>query len=149
TPSTTMCWPTRRSTSARCARRRSATPAARATAGRWMRCSPNWTPRRAAPRRVRSPVPEVRLTRNAERDLRRLGPERTRIVAAPRALSPDGAYLATKALAGVKPWLPLRVGDYRLLYWQRPDNAHEIGRIVHRRDLDASVAALPAADPEG
>jgi mRNA-degrading endonuclease RelE of RelBE toxin-antitoxin system len=96
-------------------------------------------------------VPEVRLTRNAERDLRRIGPgpERTRIVAALKALSTDAAYLDIKALVGAKHWLRLRVGDYRLLYWQRPDNVYEIGRIVHRRDLDASIATLPVPDSEG
>jgi len=96
-------------------------------------------------------VPEVRLTRNAERDLRRIGPgpERTRVITALRALGTDAANLDVKALAGAKPWLRLRVGDYRLLYWQRPDDAYEVARIVHRRDLDASVATLPDAEPEG
>jgi len=95
-------------------------------------------------------VPEVRLTRNAERDLRRIGvgPQRTRILAALRTLGADAANLDIKALAGAKPWLRLRVGDYRLLYWQRPDNAYEVARIVHSRDLDASVATLPDAEPE-
>jgi mRNA-degrading endonuclease RelE of RelBE toxin-antitoxin system len=96
-------------------------------------------------------VPEVRLIRNAERDLRRIGPgpERKRVVAALKALGADAAGLDIQALAGAKSWLRLRVGDCRLLYWQRPDNVCEIGRIVHRRDLDAGVATLPVADPEG
>ena len=95
-------------------------------------------------------MPEVRLTRTAERDLRRIGPgpQRTRIVTVLRALGHDAANLDIKALAGAKPWLRLRVGDHRLLYWQRPDNAYEIVRIVHRSDLDTAVAALPPADPD-
>jgi len=95
-------------------------------------------------------VPEVRLTRNAERDLRRIGvgPQRTHILAALRTLDADAANLDIKALAGAKPWLRLRVGDHRLLSWQRPDNAYEVARIVRRRDLDASVATLPDAEPE-
>jgi hypothetical protein len=43
---------------------------------------------------------------------------------------------------------PLRVGDYRLSYRQRPDNADEVARIVHRRDLDAGAATLPDAEFE-
>jgi mRNA-degrading endonuclease RelE of RelBE toxin-antitoxin system len=58
----------------------------------------------------------------------------------------DAANLDIKALTGAKPWLRLRVGDYRILYWQRPEDVYEVGRIVHRRDLDASAASLPAVD---
>jgi hypothetical protein len=96
-------------------------------------------------------VPELRLTRNAERNLRRIGPgpARTRVITALKALGTDAANLDATALAGAKPWLCLRVGDHRLLYWQRPDDAYEVARIVHRRDLDASVATLPDAEPEG
>jgi mRNA-degrading endonuclease RelE of RelBE toxin-antitoxin system len=87
-------------------------------------------------------VPDVRLLGNAERDLRRIGPgpQRKRIAAALAALRVDMANLAIKALAGTSPWRRLRVGDYRVLYRPRPDNAHEVGRIVHRGDLDKAAA---------
>ena len=93
-------------------------------------------------------MPDVRLARNAERDLRRVGagPQRKRIVAALIELGADSANLDIKALTGAKPWLRLRVGDYRILYWLRPDDVYEVGRIVHRRDLDASAASLPTVD---
>lgn len=92
-------------------------------------------------------MPEVRLTHHAERDLRRLGPgpQRKRIVAALTGLGAEMPNLDIKALAGARPWRRLRVGDYRILYWQRLDDAYEVARIVHRRDLDAAAAALPPA----
>jgi hypothetical protein len=37
----------------------------------------------------------------------------------------------------------LRVGDYRVLFRQRPGDVYEVDRIVHRSDLDASAAGLP------
>jgi hypothetical protein len=40
----------------------------------------------------------------------------------------------------------MRVGDYRVLYWQPSDGVYEVERIVHRRDLDAAAANLPRAD---
>lgn len=99
-------------------------------------------------RRTGPQVPDVRLTRHAERDLRRIGPgpQRKRIAAALTALGADMANLDIKTLVDARPWRRLRVGDYRVLYWQRPDTAYEVGRIIHRRDLDAAAAALPATD---
>lgn len=99
-------------------------------------------------RRARPRVPEVRLTRKAERDLRRIGPgpQRQRIAASLTSLGADMANLDIKALAGARPWRRLRTGDYRILYWSRPDGVYEVGRIVHRRDLDAAAADLPAID---
>lgn len=93
-------------------------------------------------------MPEIRLTRAAEKDLRRIGPgsARKRLIAAITELAEGQPNLDIKALVGSRPWLRLRVGDYRILYWQRPDSAYEVGRIVHRRDLDASAASLPAVD---
>ncbi len=93
-------------------------------------------------------MPEVRLRRNAERDLRRIGPgpQRKRIAAALTALGADMANLDIKALAATSPWRRLRVGDYRVLYWQRPDNVYEVGRIVHRSDLDEAAANLPVVE---
>jgi hypothetical protein len=87
------------------------------------------------------------LTRSAERDLRRIGPgpPRKRIAATLTALGAEMANLDIKALVGANPWRRLR-GDYRVLYWQRPDSAYEVGRIVHRSDLDAAAAKLPAVD---
>lgn len=93
-------------------------------------------------------VPEVRLTRRAERDLRRIGPgpPRRRITTALTTLGEQMPNLDVKALTGARPWLRLRVGDYRILYWQRPDGAYEVGRIVHRRDLDAATDTLSPAE---
>lgn len=98
----------------------------------------------------RGRVPEVQLTRNAERDLRRggQGPPRGRIATTLAALGAEVANLDIKALAGARPWRRLRVGDYRIRCWQRPDGTYEVGRIVHRRDLDATAAALSSAGNE-
>ena len=90
-------------------------------------------------------MPEIRLTRTAERDLRRvgLGVERNRLR---RALGQFGAgaeHLDIKALVGAKPWLRLRVGDLRVLYRVRDDGGLQVARIVHRGELAAGVAALP------
>lgn len=93
-------------------------------------------------------MPEIRLTRSAEKDLRRIGPgpTRKRIIVALGDLGEDKENLDIKALVGSRPWRRLRVGDYRVLYWQRPDKTYEVARIIHRSELDASVANLPAAD---
>jgi mRNA-degrading endonuclease RelE of RelBE toxin-antitoxin system len=90
-------------------------------------------------------VPEVCLTRNAEKDLRRIGPgvQRKRIAAALTALGADMTNLDVKPIVIAKPWRRLRVGDYRVLYRQRPGDVYEVDRIVHRSDLDASAAGLP------
>lgn len=75
------------------------------------------------------------------------------------ATVPQPANLDIKAVVGASPWLRLRVGDYRVLY--RPltgdeiadiagregrlegDNGFLVHRIVHRRDLERAVHALP------
>jgi mRNA-degrading endonuclease RelE of RelBE toxin-antitoxin system len=106
----------------------------------------------------------VELDPAAARDLKRIGPgpQRNRVVRALAAAlepvpSPGNADL--KALAGHTPWLRLRVGDWRVVY--RPLQAEELAtikdargaidaadgylvhRIVHRRDLERAVRALP------
>lgn len=106
-------------------------------------CWPTLTTKKATAR-----VPEIRLTRVAEKDLRRIGPgpNRARIVAALTDLADDKPNLDIKSLVGSRPWRRLPVGDYRVLYWQRPDDVYEVGRIVHRSALDAAAANLPEAD---
>ena len=95
-------------------------------------------------------MPEVELLPNAIKDLRRIGPgpEQRRILTALKALGQDTANLDIKKLAGSRPWLRLRVGDYRVLYWQRSRDLYEVERIVHRRDLKAVAAGLPSVEGE-
>jgi mRNA-degrading endonuclease RelE of RelBE toxin-antitoxin system len=106
----------------------------------------------------------VELATAAQRDLRRLGPgmPRERILAAlsdELTAVPQPENLDIKAIVGAAPWLRLRIGDYRVLY--RPLTAAELAelarrhgsldgpegflvqRVIHRRDLERAVAALP------
>jgi hypothetical protein len=61
---------------------------------------------------------------------------------------------------GAAPWLRLRVGDYRILYRpltgeelkavsrrrkRRAEAGYLVARIVHHRDLDRPVRALPCS----
>jgi mRNA-degrading endonuclease RelE of RelBE toxin-antitoxin system len=103
----------------------------------------------------------VELSSRARRDLRRLGPGPDRkpvidaLTVALVAIPPPG-NLDVKPLEGHEP--RLRVGTYRVRY--RPLRAEEleavsaqrghhaevgylVARIVHRRDLERAVAALP------
>lgn len=93
----------------------------------------------------------VILSRQAQRDLRRLGSREAlaRIRGALEELSVGGAGLDVKPLAGAAPWHRLRVGDYRIPY--RPLEPHErdsgetgwlVARVVHRRDLERAVSTL-------
>ena len=93
-------------------------------------------------------MPEILITRTAEKDLRRIGrgPERQRIIEGLQALAADADNLDIKAVVGATPWRRLRIGNYRVLYWLRPDHTYEIRRIVHRRDLDATAATLPETE---
>jgi mRNA-degrading endonuclease RelE of RelBE toxin-antitoxin system len=85
---------------------------------------------------------KVNLRRNAVRDLRGFsGPERKRLIDALRLLGEGAANLDVKALRGASPWLRLRVGDYRVLYYPTTDT-YEVDRIVHRRELDRAARTL-------
>jgi mRNA-degrading endonuclease RelE of RelBE toxin-antitoxin system len=105
----------------------------------------------------------IELSGKARRDLKRLGagPERKRILDALTvglATIPPPGNLDVKAIEGAAPYLRLRVGDYRILYCplspgeltsisqqrgQQAEAGYLVVRIVHRRDLERAVAALP------
>jgi len=111
----------------------------------------------------------VELDPAAERDLRRMGPgpQRERVIrvftAALEPVPPPG-NADVKPLVGSVPWLRLRVGDWRVVY--RPLKHEELAaikdargeidaadgylvyRIVHRRELERAVRALPPAPRE-
>lgn len=101
-------------------------------------------------------MPELHLRRAAQKDLRRIGPgpERVRILAGLTRLSEDTANLDVKAIVGSSGWLRLRIGSYRVCYLPTTGTTetgeltvtYVVERIVHRRELDAAAAALPAAD---
>jgi mRNA-degrading endonuclease RelE of RelBE toxin-antitoxin system len=105
----------------------------------------------------------VELSIVAKHDLKRLGPGPDRkvvidaLMVGLTAIPPPG-NLDVKALRGAAPWLRLRVGNYRILY--RPltrdelkavsrkrkrhaEGGYLVARIVHRRDLERAVRALP------
>lgn len=96
-------------------------------------------------------MPGVVLSRQAERDLRRIdrGEALPRIRVALTDLAAEERDLDVRPLAGAGPWLLLRVGDYRVLY--RPIGADEpvdpdvhwlVATIVHRLDLQRAVSTL-------
>ena len=87
----------------------------------------------------------VIVSSKARRDLRRIGAgsEARWILDKLVELGRDEQNLDVKALQGARPWLRLRVGDYRVLYALAPGDVYEIERIVHRRDLDSAAAGLP------
>ena len=84
----------------------------------------------------------VIVSSKARRDLRRIGAgsEARWILDKLVELGRDEQNLDVKALQGARPWLRLRVGDYRVLYALAPGDVYEIERIVHRRDLDSAAA---------
>jgi mRNA-degrading endonuclease RelE of RelBE toxin-antitoxin system len=105
----------------------------------------------------------VELTSQAQRDLRRMGrgSDRDRVITAlfeELAAVPASENLDVKPLQGARPWLRLRVGDWRILY--RPLSAMEmeqlkichsrpegrqgflVDRVVNRRDLSEAVKGL-------
>ncbi len=96
------------------------------------------------------PPARVQLTRRAERDLRTVpATDRRRIATTLTALAAGAENLDVKALAGISPWLRLRVGDWRVLY--RPTTEQEaraagpglfIARIINRRDLERATRSL-------
>lgn len=48
-------------------------------------------------------MPEIRIERAAKKDLKRIGPERDRLVAGLRRLAEDASNLDIKAIAGANP----------------------------------------------
>jgi len=84
----------------------------------------------------------VRLSRRAERDLRRLDPQvRKRIATGLQALAAEAPNLDIKALTASGDWARLRVGEHRILY--RPiEGGWLVERIVDRRDLERAIGTL-------
>ncbi len=84
----------------------------------------------------------VIVNSKARRDLRRIGagPEGRRILDKLVELGRDEQNLDVTALQDARPWLRLRVRDYRVLYALAPTDVYEIERIVHRRDLESAAA---------
>jgi len=107
----------------------------------------------------------VELLFKAKYDLKGLDPGRDRKAVVDALMVglttlPPSDNLDIKALKGAKPWLRLRVGSYRILYRpltpkelkavsrrrrQRIEAGYLVARIVHRRDLERAVRALPPA----
>ncbi len=85
-------------------------------------------------------MPEIRIERAAKKDLKRIGPERDRIVAGLRRLAEDAPNLDIKTIAGATPgWFRLRIGEYRICYYRArhdgpdgPVTIYAVERIVPR-----------------
>lgn len=104
----------------------------------------------------------VRVSSAAVRDLRRVRDRRDldrleEALYVELAAAPVPANLDVRPLAGHRPWLRLRVGDYRVIF--RRLTPAEVGRldlsrvtatgilverVISRRDLDKAVRSLPA-----
>jgi mRNA-degrading endonuclease RelE of RelBE toxin-antitoxin system len=105
----------------------------------------------------------LELSKQAQRDLRRMGrgSDRDRVIKAlfeelPAVPTPQN--LDVKALQGMRPWMRLRIGDWRILYRSltaaemeqvrargKPvDGPHGflVDRVVNRRDLAEAVTSL-------
>jgi hypothetical protein len=75
------------------------------------------------------------------------GPELRRIQEALHRLRDDDPIIDIKPLQGREPWMPLRVGDHRVLYRAvgkgEPGDADIlVARVVSRGDLQRAVATL-------
>lgn len=101
----------------------------------------------------------VELARQAARDIRQIshsqGLDRLeKALFDELSADPAPENLDIKTLQGRKPWLRMRVGDWRLIY--RPLTQEEllecregeetegflVARIIHRRDLDRTLRTL-------
>ena len=91
------------------------------------------------------------LARQAERDLRRIGPGEalTQIREAFAELARRATNLDVTPLVGSAPWHRLRVGDYRILHRpiepDQPTAPHArwlVARVVHKRDLERAVTRV-------
>lgn len=89
---------------------------------------------------------EVSLDREAQKDLRRMGPgpERNRIREALARLAANDPPPDVKPIRGAPGWLRMRVGDYRLIYRAVPDDPKKlvVHRVIPRGELDKAIAAL-------
>lgn len=101
----------------------------------------------------------IRMSRRASRDIESInpGPDRHRLVRGTieklTTFVTDGAGDVT-AIAGARPWLRLRVGDYRVLFRRLTENEVEmlndtrdqrtdagvlVERVIHRSDLSRAL----------
>jgi mRNA-degrading endonuclease RelE of RelBE toxin-antitoxin system len=93
----------------------------------------------------------LEVARRAQRDLRQLDVRVVEGIEAALTPNPPAENLDVKAVQGRRPWLRLRLGDYRVLF--RPLTVREcrdlevergylIARVVDRRDLDRAIRTL-------
>lgn len=97
-----------------------------------------------------SDLPRIELAQRAVRDVRKMQPADRRLVRdALDALARGSENLDIKAVAGRKPWLRVRAGDWRVL--ARPLTSAEarkggrgwlVARVVNRRELERALRSL-------
>jgi mRNA-degrading endonuclease RelE of RelBE toxin-antitoxin system len=87
--------------------------------------------------------PEVLFSREALRDRRSIPEERIAEIASHLELVAAGKArnLDIKALKGLKPWLRLRVGDYRVVY-RTSGRSILVARVVSRQELESALNRL-------
>jgi len=86
---------------------------------------------------------EVVFGREALKDRRRIPDERVEEIASRLQMIATGRSrnLDIKALRGVKPWLRLRVGDYRVVY-RHSRRRILVARVVSRQELESAIGKL-------
>ncbi len=86
---------------------------------------------------------EVVFGREALKDRRRIPDERVEEIASRLQMIATGRSrnLDIKALRGVKPWLRLRVGDYRVVY-RHSGRRILVARVVSRQELESAIGKL-------
>lgn len=86
---------------------------------------------------------EVVFGREALKDRRQIPEERVAEITARLQMIASGRSrnLDIKALKGHKPWLRLRVGDYRVVYRQSA-SVILVARVVSRQELESAIDKL-------
>jgi mRNA interferase RelE/StbE len=86
---------------------------------------------------------EVVFSREALKDRRRIPDERVREIASRLQMVATGRSrnLDIKALKGLKPWMRLRVGDYRVVY-RKAGSTILVARVVSRQELESAIGKL-------
>ncbi len=84
---------------------------------------------------------ELRLTRNAQKDLRKLhDPTLARILKAIEALKTNPRPPGSKKLAGAEDLWRIRVGNYRVIYSiEDTIRVVTVTRVAHRKDVYDSL----------
>jgi mRNA-degrading endonuclease RelE of RelBE toxin-antitoxin system len=85
----------------------------------------------------------IEISSRAKKDLKRIGPgvNLTRITVGLRDLEAGVANLDVKTVDGHRPWLRLRIGEFRVLY--RPLGGDWwVERVMNRQDLREAVKTL-------